>query len=349
MPASSRGGLGLAVASAATFGTSGSFATSLIDAGWSPAAAVTLRISTAALLLTMPALISLRGRWRMLRASAPLVAAYGLVAVAGCQLFYFNALSHLSVGVALLLEYLGTVLVVGWLWARHHQRPRRLTVSGAVAAMIGLVLVLDVTGGQRLDAVGVFWGLAAAVGLAVYFTLSAQTVDPVPPLVMTWAGMVVGAVALATLGGLGALPVHAGAAQVSFGGHQVSWVVPVLGLSVIAAALAYVTGIAAARSLGSKVASFIGLLEVVFAVLFAWLFLGQLPTSLQMVGGVFIVGGAALVRLDEREGMAQPLEVGPHAGELALTTTMASAAVAERASRRSVVTSRASSDTASSP
>jgi drug/metabolite transporter (DMT)-like permease len=55
----------------------------------------------------------------------------------------------------------------------------------------------------------------------------------------------------------------------------------------------------AARSLGSKLASFVGLTEVLFAVLFAWLLLGQLPTVVQLIGGVLIVAGVALVRVDE--------------------------------------------------
>ena len=76
-------GLGLAVLSAGTFGTSGTFADSLIKAGWSPAAAVTVRISLSALFLTIPALISLRGRWALLRRDGRRVAAYGLIAVAG--------------------------------------------------------------------------------------------------------------------------------------------------------------------------------------------------------------------------------------------------------------------------
>ena len=62
-----------------------------------------------------------------------------------------------------------------------------------------------------------------------------------------------------------------------------SWLVPVLGLSVVAAAIAYVVGIGAARMLGAKLASFVGLTEVLFAVLFAWLLLGQLPTVIQLL------------------------------------------------------------------
>src|SRR5215468_2367400 len=160
-PAPGSAGLALAVLSAATFGTSGAFASSLIDAGWSPAAAVVTRVAVAALVLTVPAVVQLRGRWWLLRRGAGRVAAYGLVAVAGCQLFFFSAVERMPVGVALLLEYLGAVLVVGWLWLRHGQRPRRLTVVGAAAAIAGLVMVLNVIGSVRLDPLGVMWGLLA--------------------------------------------------------------------------------------------------------------------------------------------------------------------------------------------
>ena len=294
-----RGGLAFALASAATFGTAGVFASSLIDAGWSPAAAVTARIATAALVLTIPALLALRGRWRVLVTSWRPVVAYGLVGVAGCQLCYFNALEHLSVAVALLLEYLGTVLVVGWVWLRTRRAPRPLTVGGTALAIGGLVLVLDLTGAQRVDLVGVAWGLVAAVALATYFVLSARTGDPLPPVVTVWAGMVVAAVTLGVLGSVGVLRMAVGDTTVTLGGARVVWLVPVLGLAVVAAAVAYLFGIAAAQRLGATVASFVGLTEVVFAVVFAWVFLAQLPGVVQLVGGALIVGGAACVRLDE--------------------------------------------------
>jgi drug/metabolite transporter (DMT)-like permease len=108
-----------------------------------------------------------------------------------------------------------------------------------------------------------------------------------------------GALTLVALGALRVLPMHASFGQVSFASHRTSWVSPVAGLALIGTVVAYLFGIAAARALGAKLASFIGLLEVVFAVLFAWLFLAQLPTGVQLVGGAFIVGGVALVRVDE--------------------------------------------------
>lgn len=300
-------GLALAVVSAATFCTSGSFGSVLIDQGWSAAAAVTARLVVAALVLTAPALWQLRGKWHQMRAALPMVTVYGLVAVAGCQVGFFNAVQHLSVGIALLLEYLGTFLVVGWLWLRHGQRPRRLTVLAGVVAVAGLTLILDVFGSVRLSPVGVCWGLAAAFGLAFYFTVSSRVDEALPPLAMAWGGMSIGAAALLVLGAVGALPMAANRNDVILFHSRVDWIVPVLGLSLVAAVVAYVAGIAAARELGAKVSSFVGLTEVLFAVLVAWLVLGQAPTTLQAAGGALILAGVVLVRIDE---LREPVPAG---------------------------------------
>ena len=292
-------GLSLAVLSAATFGTSGAFAASLLEIGWTPGAAVTVRVVVAAIVLTLPALLLLRGRLGQLGRGAGTLTVYGVAAVAGAQLCYFNAVEHLSVAVALLLEYSGALLVVGWLWLRHGQRPRRLTVLGAAVAVTGLALVLDLLGAGDLDPVGVLWGLGAAVGLATYFVISAGTDDALPPLVVAWGGLVVGGAVLGGSAAAGLLPFAAPRADVTLMDAEVSWLVPVLGLSVVAAVVAYVAGIFGARLLGAKVASFVGLAEVLFAVLFAWLLLGQVLTPVQLAGGVLVVAGIALVRVDE--------------------------------------------------
>ena len=306
-------GLGLGLLSAAAFGTSGTFAAALIGIGWSPGAAVLARIALAALILTVPAVLRLRGQWALLRRSAGRVAAYGLLAVAGAQWCYFNAVARIPVGVAVLLEFLGVVLVVGWLWLRHGQRPRRLTIAGGTVAIAGLAMVVNLAGPAGLNPAGVIWALLGAVGLAAFFVLSAGgEEEPLPPLVMTWAGMCVGTAALAAMAGTGLLPLTASLGDVHALGHQVSWIVPVLGLSLVAAVISYITGIGAVRRLGARLASFVGLAEVLFAVLFAWLLLGQLPTPVQFLGGGFILAGVAMVRFGElrvhqpASGAAQP-------------------------------------------
>ena len=293
-------GLALAVLSAATFSTSGTFASALYGAGWSPGTAVLARIGAAAVILTVPAVIQLRGRWSLLRQNTRSVAAYSLLAIAAPQLCFFNAVARIPVGIALLLEYLGVVLVVGWLWLRHGQRPRRLTVAGGAVAIAGLAMVLDLAGPGGINPVGVVWALLGAVGLASFFLLSAGGEQaPLPPIVMAWAGMCVATAGLAVVGWTGLLPMTARTCNFHVLGHRMSWIVPVLGLSLLAAVVAYVAGIGGARRLGAKLASFVSLSEVLFAILFAWLLLGQLPSAVQFLGGAFILSGVVMVRLDE--------------------------------------------------
>jgi len=296
-------GLGMAVLSAATFGTSGTFARSLIGAGWTAETAVVARIGIAGLILAVPAVWAMRGRWRSLRGSLGTIGPFGVLAVAGAQLAFFKAIQYVPVGVALLLEYSGILLVVAWMWVVHGERPRPLTVAGAAAAVAGLVLVLDLTGAAGVDPLGIAWGLGAGVGLAAYFVLSARVDAELPSVALASGGMGIGAAVLLALGTTGILHLHATFERVTFAGHQVSWLVPVAGLSVIAAVIAYVAGIGAARVLGAALSSFVGLTEVLFAIVFAWFALGEVPTLMQAVGGVLIIVGIALVRA----GMLRPV------------------------------------------
>ena len=304
--ASARGflasGLGVALFSSAVFGLSGSFAKALLETGWTPGAAVTARLTGAALILAVPAVPALRGRWHRLRSNWLTIVLFGLIGVAACQLFYFNAVSLLSVGVALLLEYLAPILIVLWLWGAGRKRPRPLTIAGALLSLGGLVLVLDLTGAVKVDFVGVLWGLAAAVCLAIYFFITAKENDTLPPIVLASGGLLVGAVVMWLAAATGILPMAFSTADTRLGPWTTPWWVALAGLVVLSTVLAYVAGIRAARALGSKVASFVSLTEVLFAVIWAWLLLGELPVAIQLVGGGLIVGGVVLVRLDELRG-----------------------------------------------
>lgn len=300
-------GLLVALLSAATFATSGPFAKSLLETGWTPGSVVFLRIAGAAALLLVPSVLAMRGRWHLLRSAWPHLLAYGVAAVAVPQLAFFYAVNHLSVGVALMLEYLALVLVVAWQCLVAQRLPRRPTVAGIVLAMVGLVLVLDVFGGVRVDGIGVLWGLFAACGLAAYFLLSGHVAEqPLPPLVLAGGGLVVGALGFAAMGLTGLLPMTFRTAPVQLAGATLPWWAAVAELAVFAAAAAYVAGIIATRLLGAKLASFVGLSEVMFAVLFAWFLLDELPRPVQLLGGLFILAGVIAVRSEETRDASTP-------------------------------------------
>ena len=301
-------GILVALLSAAAFATSGPFAKSLMDAGWTPGSVVFLRIAGAALLLLVPALRALDGRWHLLRSGWSQIVAYGVVAVAVPQLAFFYAVQHLSVGVALLLEYLGLVLVVAWQCLVARSLPRVPTLIGIVLAVIGLALVLDLplfgqSGDVQVSGIGVMWGLIAAMGLASFFLLSGHVAkEQLPPLVLAGGGLVVGGLSFAVLGVTGLLPMTFSTRAVELAGATLPWWVAVVELAAIAAATAYVAGIVATRVLGAKLASFVGLSEVMFAVLFAWVLLGELPRPVQLVGGLFILAGVITVRAEQARG-----------------------------------------------
>ncbi len=300
-PASRLGaGLGFAVVSAFSFGMSGTIAKGLLAEGWSPAAAVTARILVAAAVLLVPGLVALQGRWWLLRRNARVVVVYGVVAVAGCQFAYFSAVEYLQVGVALLIEYTAPVAVVCWLWLRHGHRPGLLTGAGGLVALLGLVLVLDLVSGAPLHPVGIVWGLLAMAGAATYFVLSAQEGNGLPPMVLAAGGMVTGAASLLLLGAVGLLDMSWGTGAATYGATSLPWWAAVVGLGVLSAAISYTTGIAASRRLGSRLASFVALMEVLFALGAAWVVLDEVPRPVQFVGGAAILAGVVLVKLGER-------------------------------------------------
>lgn len=296
------GGFALALTSASSFGLSGSLARSLLDVGWSPAAVVATRVGGAFLILLIPCLFLLRQIGLPTGRQSLRLLAYGLVAIALAQLCFFSAVQYLSVGVALLLEYLAPVMLIGWHWARSHRRPAWPVLAGAGLSMVGLAFVLDLRGGLSLNPIGVAWGLAAAVCLSAYFLLSEEngTDAPIHPLLLTTAGTGIGAGVLLAASAAGILPLAAAPGAAILAGQAVGWWLPVLLLILVCAVFAYLSGIVAVRRLGSSLASFVSLTEVIFAVIFAFVLLGQRPGLMQLLGGVLILAGIGVVQRPHR-------------------------------------------------
>lgn len=300
-PSAMRSGLLFALCSAACFGLTGAVAKPLLDTGWSSAGVVIARVGCAAALLAIPAWWSLRGRTHLLRQEWRLVLAYGVFAIAGTQLAFFNAVSRMSVGVAILIEFTAPIAVVGWMWLRHGQRPAPLVFLGSAIAGAGLLMVLDLTG-RGVDPVGAFWALVAMGCLAMFFVLSAQPTH-LPPLGLAGPGLLTGMLVLVAAGSLGVLEVSRSGADVRYTFGALPWWGAVLALGLMAGALAYTFGIGASRRLGARLASFVALLEVVFAITFAWLLLGETAGLLQAIGGLLVLTGVVVIKRAESAGL----------------------------------------------
>lgn len=297
------GGIVIAVVSALAFSSSGPLVKPLLEAGWSLSAALLVRMGLAGLILS-PALVRAIARERsFLRRHWRSLLAFGLIPVAGCQLMFFSAMQRMPVAVALLIQYLAPVLLVGFVWLRTRRAPSQLVLIGSAVAVVGLVLVVDVSG-TRFDLLGTLLALGAAVTVCVYFTMSARTGDDLPPLALASGGLLVGALVMAGVAAVGAIPFAAPAVTVTFRGVDVPGILPILWVGGVATTLGYALGVMAVPRIGSRLASFIGLSEVLFALGFAWLLLGETPAPIQFVGGAVLLAGVVLVRVDAAEADA---------------------------------------------
>jgi len=243
-------------------------------------------------------LVLLRGRWAALWRARWRVLGMGVIAGAVTQALYFAAIQRIPVATALLIEYLAPLLLVGFTWASTRRRPGTAVLAGSVLAVGGLVLVIGPGALQAVDPVGLLLAFGAAVGCAVYFVVAARPADGLPPVALAGAGLLLGGVVLALAGSSGLLPFTATTGDLPLLGSDAPWWVPLLIVGIIGTAIAYATGIVGSGIIGSRLASFIGLLEVVFASLLAWLLLGEGLTPLQLVGGALILAGIAAVRME---------------------------------------------------
>ena len=294
-------GLIAATISFISFGTSGAFVKPLLEAGWSPAAAVTARALVAGLVLLPFVVVLMRGRWTLLRQARWPVLGMGLVGVAVTQVLYFAAIARIPVATALLIEFLAPLLLVGFTWAVSRKTPAPVVLVGSVLAVGGLVLVIGPGAIQAVDPIGLAFAFGAAIGCSVYFVIAARPNNGLPPVALAGAGLLLAAPVLALVGATGLLPFTATFGDVPLFGTPTPWWVPLLVVAVIGTALAYASGITASGILGSRVASFIALLEVMSASLFAWLLLGEGLSPLQLLGGLLIVGGIASVRAEKQK------------------------------------------------
>ncbi|WP_371614834.1 DMT family transporter [Streptomyces sp. NBC_00454] len=303
-----RSGLGLALVSAIAFGGSGVAAKPLIEAGLDPLHMVWLRVAGAALVLSPLA-------WRhrdLVRRKPLLLAGFGLVAVAGVQAFYFASLSRIPVGVALLLEYLGPALLLGWIRFVQRKPVTRSAAAGAAVAVVGLACVVQIWAGLSLDLLGVLLGLAAACCQAFYFVFADQGSDgdDVPdPMGVIAYGMIVGALVMTVIARPWQIDWQVLSGYAAVGDLRVPALVLLGWVILIATVFAYLTGVVSVRKLSPQVAGVVACLEAVVATVLAWVLLGEHLATWQIVGGALVLGGAFIAQTSRpvAPGTAEPV------------------------------------------
>ncbi|GGR12134.1 EamA family transporter [Streptomyces netropsis] len=288
-------GLGPALVSALAFGGSGVAAKPLIEAGLDPLHVVWLRVAGAALVL-LP--VAWRHRALVMRRPA-LLAGFGLLAVAGVQACYFAAIARIPVGVALLVEYLGPALLLGWVRFVQRRSVSRAAAVGVVLAVAGLACVVEVWAGLGFDAVGLLLALGAACCQVGYFVLSDHGSDgdePVDPVGVVAYGLLIGAGLLTAVASPWTMDWQVLAGRAELAGAAVPAGLLLAWIVLVATVAAYLTGVLSVRRLSPQVAGVVACLEAVVATVLAWVLLGEHLSTPQIVGGAVVLLGAFIAQ-----------------------------------------------------
>ncbi|MGK5548062.1 EamA family transporter [Streptomyces sp. URMC 127] len=303
-------GLGLALVSALAFGGSGVAAKPLIQAGLDPLHVVWLRAAGAALVL-----LPVAWRHRVLVTRRPaLLAGFGLLAVAGVQACYFAAISRIPVGVALLVEYLGPALLLGWVRFVQRRPVSRAAAVGVVLAVAGLACVVEVWSGMSFDALGLLLALGAACCQVGYFVLSDHGSDgeePADPFGVIAYGLLLGALVLTAVARPWGMDWSVLAGSAGMNGTDVPAALLLGWVVLVATVAAYLTGVLAVRRLSPQVAGVVACLEAVIATVLAWVLLGEHLSAPQILGGAVVLAGAFIAQsATPKKAAAEPVARG---------------------------------------
>lgn len=299
-------GLGLALASAFAFGGSGVAAKPLIEAGLDPLDVVWLRVAGAALIM-LP--VALRHR-ALLRQRPGLLAGFGLLAIAGVQTFYFAAISRIPVGVAILVEFLGPALLLGWVRFVQRRPVSRAAAIGVVLAVGGMASVVEVWSGLAFDAFGLLLAFGAACCQVSYFVLAdhgTEGEDAPDPIAVIAFGLLIGAAVMTVVARPWGMNWEVLGHQAALGDKQVPAVLLVGWIVLVATVVAYLTGVLAVRKLTPQVAGVVACLEAVVGTVFAWILLGEHLGVPQIIGGTLVLAGAFVAQTTTQSGGNKPV------------------------------------------
>lgn len=284
----------MVVTGAVLFGLNGGVSRVAIGADLGVETFTTLRITAAAAVFVLAALVLRpsvlrppRGRHLLL------IAALGLVGVAGLQLTYNIAITRLPLGIALLLEYLAPVLIVLWVrFVRHERVHPRMWIAVALA-LGGLAVVGQVWDGVTLDALGVTMGLAAAVCFATYFLLGEHQGEHHDPLhVIVWA-FLVATVVMNVVQPVWTTPSLTGTTSLlgRLDAYTIAPWVAVSAIVVLGTVAPFFLMLLALRHLPATVVTVVAMLEPVIATLLGWGWFAESLTAVQVVGVLTVLAG----------------------------------------------------------
>ena len=279
------------------FGLNASTVKIILGTEINPEQLVLFRTAITALIAGIVLLFTNTKAFKITRKELPVLVFYGVFGVALMQWSYSNAVSLLPISVALLIEYTAIVIVplVSLLLFKEKVRPRLW--FGIAAVLIGLAIVSNIWN-SALNPLGVAWAFMAAVCLSIYFLIGEHTQrkrDAMSTLFYTFA---VAAIFWAIMNLINPGKVIDINLEFNLGGNLSAISMPVwAGLLWIGIMGSFIPMLLDYIALGNLSATAVGVIataETVFATVFAWAWLNESMTTLEVIGGLIVVAGIIL-------------------------------------------------------
>ncbi len=310
-------GYGFTLGAAALFAVNGTVSTLVLRAddlalgeGLAPARLTALRCVGAAVGLLLLLLLTAPRRLRVSPRELPFLAVFGVVGVALTQFLYYVAIGRMPVGIALVFEMTAPVLIALYVWLVRKEAVRRRLWAALALSLSGLVFVAEVwQDGGSLDPLGVAAGLAAAVCLATYYLMGERGTHTRDPVALTcWSFVAAGLFwSVVQPWWLFDADVLAERVPVSLGGADLPLWVLVGWIVLMGAIVPFWLSIAALRHLPPTTAGLVATIEPVLASVVAWLWVEQVLSGWQVLGGAVVLTGIALAQTSRREPVPTPL------------------------------------------
>ena len=290
----------MVLTAAVLFGINGSVAKVALSSGLSALRLTEARCAGAAVGLVLIALARSPSSLRVTRGELLRLAVFGFVGVALVQLFYFLAIERLAIGVALLLQFLGVLLVAFWARTFGHEQVRRRIWVALACTLVGLALMVEVWHGSALDGLGIGFALLAALVLAVYLLLAEREVAVRDSVSLIAWGMAFATLFWTVLQPWWSFPAGTVGETVSLQGHLGFWHLPVwalvLWVVVLGTIVPFVLLVGGLRHVSATRVGIAAMLEPVVATAIAWAWLGQSFAPVQLAGAAVVLVGILLAQ-----------------------------------------------------
>jgi drug/metabolite transporter (DMT)-like permease len=293
-------GYAMALSAGTLFAVNGTVSKVILKSGLSSLRLTEVRCTGALIGLAAILLATRPQRLRIGRRELAFVAVFGVFGVALVQLFYFLAIHRLEIGVSLLIQYLGPLLVA--LFARFvlKEHVRRRLWAALALALGGLTLVVDLWGGVSLDGLGVLFSLCSAVTFAAYLLLAERAVGRRDPISLLCYGFLFAALFWAIVQPWWSFPFDVPGRSVSLLGHLAGVHLPIWALIAWMVALGTIAPffliVGSMKHITATRAGILAMVEPVVASLVAYGWLDETLGATQLVGGAIVLGGIALAQ-----------------------------------------------------